>query len=147
VNDFKTRFREAKTVTINSEDNGLEGNKFSLQIKGKSREIRLTDHSFYDLQEIIKGKGTKIVLFPSFESLNTVEKLFEKTDLILNLAKNRKSAYVKIVTGVYKTVFAVESDIDGLDFPFDKWIFFGTAQSASTVPLRTFGENLLFLRS
>ena len=111
----------------------------------KKRVFTITDHSLYDLCEIITSPGRKVFYFPSQEVLNAFVSLIPASTSYV-LLDSGKSGFFNYASGVMDNLLCVESSGRGLDIPSDRWIFYDINPDKVHQFLRSPGENLIFTR-
>ena len=125
----------------------MVADKLALEFSCDVKVIDQSDYSMFDLLKILRNSLSKIVVFPSQETIHEVERLIPSSVNYHTISSNRASVYLQIMTGEIKNLLAVDYEIRGLNVNVDQWVFYDFTKANALKALRTSGQNILFLKT
>jgi len=115
--------------------------KFEFQVKVKTLYLR--HHSDNDICLMLKQPRSKIVVFPCEKTLKDFAAKFRSNVHFVHFGSH-KFWYPLVLTSPQFVVLATISEVEGVFFPFDIWIFYELNASSHIKHARSGAENIFF---
>ena len=134
-------FSNAKILNITTSIPIPETMEIKFEFQAQVKQLYLRHHSDNDLCLMLKQHRSKIVVFPCEKTLRDFAAKFRSNVPLVYFGSN-KFWYPLVLTSPQFVVVATVSEVEGVFFPFDTWIFYELNPSSHIQHARSGAENI-----